>query len=202
MNDAVRTPSRAEAAGDTNPGLQREVNEDRVHVDLPRGLFMVIDGVGGQAAGGKAADIALTMLRTRLERETGALVDRVREAIAIANNEIHRAARSRPEWNGMACVLTVVVVNDGTRLPVTSVTRGCTSFATAASTRSLATTHRLASARIPMRSPSSRRCTIRGGMRCIATSVPTRTNPTIRISSTSTRFRSNRMRRCCCAAMA
>ena len=38
----------------------------------PRGLFMVIDGVGGQAAGGKAADIALTMLRTRLERETGA----------------------------------------------------------------------------------------------------------------------------------
>ena len=113
MNEAVRTLSTLKAAGETNPGLQREVNEDRVHVDVPRGLFMVIDGVGGQAAGGKAADIALTMLRTRLERETGAVVDRVREAIAIANNEIHRAARSRPEWNGMACVLTVVVVNDG-----------------------------------------------------------------------------------------
>jgi serine/threonine protein phosphatase PrpC len=113
MNEAVRTLSTLKAVGETNPGLQREVNEDRVHVDVPRGLFMVIDGVGGQAAGGKAADIALTMLRTRLERETGALVDRVREAIAIANNEIHRAARSRPEWNGMACVLTVVVVNDG-----------------------------------------------------------------------------------------
>ncbi|HMJ81750.1 MAG TPA: protein phosphatase 2C domain-containing protein [Vicinamibacterales bacterium] len=113
MTEAVRTPSALRAAGDTNPGLHREVNEDRVHVDVPRGLFMVIDGVGGQAAGGKAADIALTMLRTRLERETGAVVDRVREAIAIANNEIHRAARSRPEWNGMACVLTIVVVNDG-----------------------------------------------------------------------------------------
>jgi len=113
MNEAVRTSSTLKAAGETNPGLHREVNEDRVHVDVPRGLFMVIDGVGGQAAGGKAADIALTMLRTRLERETGAAVDRVREAIAIANNEIHRAARSRPEWNGMACVLTVVVVNDG-----------------------------------------------------------------------------------------
>jgi PPM family protein phosphatase len=113
MNEAVRTLSTLKAAGETNPGLQREVNEDRVHVDVPRGLFMVIDGVGGQAAGGKAADIALTMLRTRLERETGDPIDRVREAIAIANNEIHRAARSRPEWNGMACVLTVVVVNDG-----------------------------------------------------------------------------------------
>jgi len=68
MNEAVRTQGTLRAAGETNPGLLREVNEDRVHVDLPRGLFMVIDGVGGQAAGGKAADIALTMLRTRLER--------------------------------------------------------------------------------------------------------------------------------------
>ena len=73
---------------------------------------MVIDGVGGQAAGGKAADIALTMLRTRMERETGPIVDRVREAVAIANNEIHRAAGLRPEWDGMACVLTVAVVDE------------------------------------------------------------------------------------------
>jgi hypothetical protein len=36
----------------------------------------------------------------------------VRDAIAIANNEIHRAAVLRPEWKGMACVLTVVVVDD------------------------------------------------------------------------------------------
>jgi serine/threonine protein phosphatase PrpC len=108
----MRTASALRAAADTNPGLQRDVNEDRVHVDVSRGLFMVIDGVGGHAAGGKAADIALTMVRTRLERETGSVVDRVREAIAIANNEIHRAAGLRPEWNGMACVLTVVVVDD------------------------------------------------------------------------------------------
>jgi PPM family protein phosphatase len=108
----MKTVTALRAAGDTNAGLHREVNEDRFHVDVPRGLFMVIDGVGGQAAGGKAADIALTMLRTRLERETGPIVDRVREAVAIANNEIHRAARLRPEWNGMACVLTVAVVGD------------------------------------------------------------------------------------------
>lgn len=113
MTESVRIPSALRAAGETNPGLHREVNEDRFHVDVPRGLFMVIDGVGGQAAGGKAADIALTMLRTRLERETGPIADRVREAVAIANNEIHRAARLRPEWNGMACVLTVVVVDEG-----------------------------------------------------------------------------------------
>jgi len=100
------------AAGGTDPGLQREVNEDRFHVDVARGLFLLIDGIGGQAAGGKAADVALTMLRTRLERETGPTADRVREAITIANNEIHRVASLRPEWTGMACVLTVALVRE------------------------------------------------------------------------------------------
>jgi len=101
------------AAGATDPGLQRDNNEDRFHVDEARGLFMVIDGVGGQAAGGEAAALALSMLRARLERETGPVDERVREAIAVANNEIHRAAASRPEWKGMACVLTVAVIKDG-----------------------------------------------------------------------------------------
>jgi serine/threonine protein phosphatase PrpC len=101
------------AAGATDPGLQRDDNEDRFHVDAARGLFMVVDGVGGQAAGGEAADLALSMLRARLERETGPVDERVREAIAVANNEIHRAAASRPEWKGMACVLTVAVIKDG-----------------------------------------------------------------------------------------
>ena len=56
------------AAGDSDPGLQRAVNEDRFHVDPTRGLFIVVDGVGGQAAGEKAAETALAMARTRLER--------------------------------------------------------------------------------------------------------------------------------------
>ena len=100
------------ASGRTDPGVQREVNEDRFHVDMSRGLFVVIDGVGGQAAGGKAADVALSMVRERLERETGPTSDRIRESIAIANNEIHRLASTRPEWDGMACVLTIVIVKD------------------------------------------------------------------------------------------
>ena len=67
----MRTFNALSAAGGTDAGLQREVNEDRYHVDEARGLFVVIDGIGGQAAGGKAADVALSMIRERLERETG-----------------------------------------------------------------------------------------------------------------------------------
>jgi len=113
MTAHTRTLETFTAAGGTDPGLQREVNEDRFHVDEARGLFVVIDGVGGQAAGGKAADVALALVRERLERETGPVAERVREAIAIANNEIYRLASSRPEWVGMACVLTIAVIKDG-----------------------------------------------------------------------------------------
>ena len=104
VRDALR------AAGGSDAGRQREVNEDRVHCDPERGVFMVIDGVGGQAAGGKAADTAVGMVRARLERETGPVVSRLREAITVANNEIHRQAGLRAEWRGMACVLTAVIV--------------------------------------------------------------------------------------------
>ena len=101
------------AAGDSHPGRQRLENEDRFHVDPVRGIFLVVDGVGGHAAGEQAADTAVAMLRARLERETGPLDDRIREAITIANNEIHRRAQLKPEWKGMGCVLTVAVVNNG-----------------------------------------------------------------------------------------
>jgi serine/threonine protein phosphatase PrpC len=59
----------------------------------------------------------LSMMRTRLERETGLVASRIREALTIANNEIHCLAATRPEWNGMACVATVLVL-DGSRAVV------------------------------------------------------------------------------------
>src|SRR6478672_400275 len=106
MNPVMQVGTMLKAAGDSHPGLQRAVNEDRFHYDVVRGLYLVIDGVGGQAAGEKAAETALAMVRTRLERETGAVEDRVREAIGLANDEIYRLASLHAEWKGMACVLT------------------------------------------------------------------------------------------------
>src|SRR5688500_9135512 len=100
-------------AGRTDAGVKRDVNEDRFHVDLARGLFVVIDGVGGQAAGGKAADVALSMVRERLERETGPVRDRIREAIAIANNEIRRLASTRAQRDGKAGGRTLAAGEEG-----------------------------------------------------------------------------------------
>jgi parallel beta-helix repeat protein len=104
--------ARFKSAGLSDAGRKRENNEDRWHADPDRGIFFVIDGVGGQAAGEKAAETAYQLLRARLERQTGAVEERIREAITVANNEIHRLARSNDDWHGMACVLTVGVIED------------------------------------------------------------------------------------------
>src|SRR5215208_2129521 len=70
---------RAAAASD--PGRQREVNEDRLYCDAERGVFAVIDGVGGQAAGGKAADVAQSILKEYLGRDLGSAANRLRDGI-------------------------------------------------------------------------------------------------------------------------
>ena len=114
--DGVATtgPSPLRASGVTDAGRQREVNEDRFHCDAERGVFMVIDGVGGQAAGGRAADLALSRLREQLATESGTVAERLRDGITAANNDIHRLAATRAEWDGMACVLTIAIVKNGT----------------------------------------------------------------------------------------
>jgi PPM family protein phosphatase len=100
-------------AGASDPGRVRHNNEDALHVDAERGIFLVVDGIGGHAAGEKAAEIATGRIRARLERQTGTAEQRVREAIAMANNEIFQAAKGNADWAGMACVLTVAVLDNG-----------------------------------------------------------------------------------------
>ena len=107
----IKTALRCAAASD--PGLVRRNNEDAFHADAERGIFLVVDGIGGQAAGEKAAEIAVNRIRTRLGRQTGTAEQRLREAITVANNEIVRTAQSHPEWKGMACVLTAMVLENG-----------------------------------------------------------------------------------------
>jgi serine/threonine protein phosphatase PrpC len=105
--------TRVRCAGASDPGKVRRNNEDAFHIDAERGIFLVVDGIGGQAAGEKAAEVAVERVRARLERQTGTTEQRIREAVAMANNEILRLARGNPEWEGMACVLTLVVLENG-----------------------------------------------------------------------------------------
>lgn len=102
-----------QAAGGSHPGRVRSNNEDRFFVDAERGLFLVVDGVGGEAAGEVAAEIARDTLRSRLARRTGTPGERLREAIALANNAIFEQAQADPTRRGMSCVLTAALVENG-----------------------------------------------------------------------------------------
>jgi parallel beta-helix repeat protein len=92
-------------------GRQRTSNEDRAHVDEANGIFLVVDGMGGHAAGEKAAETAVAIIPHELERLRGDTEPRIRQAITAANNEIFNLARVHPEWTGMACVLTLAVAH-------------------------------------------------------------------------------------------
>ena len=100
------------SAASSDQGVVRANNEDRVYVDEVRGVFLVVDGMGGHEAGEEAARIAVERIRARLERQTGSIEQRIREAITLANNAIFEAAQTQPDWAGMACVLTLAVIED------------------------------------------------------------------------------------------
>jgi serine/threonine protein phosphatase PrpC len=101
---------RSGAASD--PGLRRSNNEDRVYFNNAAGIFLVVDGMGGRAAGELAAQTAIEIIPHRFEGSEGDIAARVRAAITAANNEIHRMAEERDEWHGMACVLTLAVAHE------------------------------------------------------------------------------------------
>lgn len=109
--NGVRTSWLA-AGCQSDPGRVRRNNEDLLVCDPERGVFAVIDGVGGQAAGEVAAGIARRVMLDRLARPLGTATERVREAIALANNEIFKSSEQSPEFEGMTCVLTLALVVD------------------------------------------------------------------------------------------
>ena len=104
------TTSQLIVGGHSDAGRKRAENEDRFFIDAQRGIFLVVDGLGGHAAGERAAEIAVDIISTRLSRRTGASDKRIQEAFALASTEIYEAASSNPEWAGMACVATLALI--------------------------------------------------------------------------------------------
>jgi len=59
------------AYGVSHPGRVRPNNEDALFWDLPTGLFVVADGMGGHQAGEVASRMAVDTMRTFLEASRG-----------------------------------------------------------------------------------------------------------------------------------
>ena len=113
-NRAMKRASAWKAGYSSDTGLQRQKNEDRIFADSASGVFLVVDGLGGHAAGEHAAEAAVTAIVEHLDTSEGPPERRIRDAITAANNCIYELAKSNPDWEGMACVLTLALVTEAT----------------------------------------------------------------------------------------
>lgn len=110
----------------TDPGLQREENEDSVLVWEERAgadaLLIVCDGMGGHAAGREASSIAIETMAAQLGEDgaEGAARQRLLEAFEVANRAVLDTARRVPEWAGMGSTMTAVLIA-GERLALLNV---------------------------------------------------------------------------------
>lgn len=116
-----------QAAGKTDIGLVRTNNEDSLGYDVDLGVFVVCDGMGGQAAGEKASRIAVSTVMDyfqNIHRRAGTKVvsqripevsdgaNQLANSIRLANQAIRDASDRNPQWSGMGCTIVALLCHD------------------------------------------------------------------------------------------
>jgi protein phosphatase len=110
---------RLRTASATDPGLEREENEDSVMVWRNKAgldtLLVVCDGMGGHAAGQTASSLATKTFTAVLaeDGDEGPDLNRLKRACKQANTAVYEAARRNPDWAGMGSTLVVVAIRGG-----------------------------------------------------------------------------------------
>lgn len=94
----------------------RANNEDRLHIDLGRKLFIVADGMGGQERGEIASELAVEIIPKVLDDRLSAAEAAdaaVVKAFAQANSAIIEAGKSQPEGRRMGTTAVCALHHDG-----------------------------------------------------------------------------------------
>ncbi len=103
------------AAWLSDRGKVRENNEDAVLVDIPQGIFLLADGMGGHRGGEVASDLAVRtvhdFLREQLTEATDGKMPRILAgALAAAHSTVSKLGMDNPELEGMGTTLEVLVI--------------------------------------------------------------------------------------------
>lgn len=101
-------------------GNYRDNNEDRCLVDPDGRFFIVADGMGGQAAGERASELAVESVSDRLQQSIDFTVadeerisTAVDEAVSHANMEIMALGEIEPDCHNMGTTIVLMVVAGG-----------------------------------------------------------------------------------------
>ena len=97
-------------------GNYRENNEDACVVDDDGRYFIVADGMGGQAAGEKASELATDIVPRKLgalidfsNDDTSSVVSNIDEAVGEANSEILALSEIDPNYHNMGTTIVFIV---------------------------------------------------------------------------------------------
>jgi len=113
-----------QVAGKSDVGCVRTNNEDNFGFDARYGIFVVCDGMGGQAAGEVASKIGVDSMLNYFRSPNGVqppaqsftgVSERARvlgEAIHTANLEVYKASHGEAEHAGMGSTIAAVLVQD------------------------------------------------------------------------------------------
>jgi PPM family protein phosphatase len=118
----VTTPIRA--AGDSHVGHVRSSNEDSVIIDVRRGLYVVLDGMGGANAGDIASQtardaIAEFVRQNRRAATSGRVL--LDAAIQAASRSVHTAASARHDRHGMGTTVVACLMETERRAVIAHV---------------------------------------------------------------------------------
>jgi serine/threonine protein phosphatase PrpC len=117
------------AYGVTHPGRVRPNNEDALLWDLPAGLFVVADGMGGHQAGEVASRMAVDTVQSFLEASHGdhdltwpfgfdpnlsMNANRLVTAVRLANRKVYQAGEDKPDFAGMGTTIVVALIEGST----------------------------------------------------------------------------------------
>ncbi|MCK5099196.1 MAG: protein phosphatase 2C domain-containing protein, partial [Desulfobacteraceae bacterium] len=116
-----------EAAGQTDIGKKRKINQDAFLIDEAKGLFIVADGLGGHRAGEKASVLATETIQNFFEnsfennklsktQETdinlSPTANSLHNSIEKANQLVHLKALNFSQYNGMGTTVAAVCLKD------------------------------------------------------------------------------------------
>jgi PPM family protein phosphatase len=124
-DDTTKILVRIKSGARSECGPVRAINQDAYAIDEGLGIFLVADGMGGHQAGEVASRIAADTVQSFLHRSKAGDVDewpfgqdpelslegnRLRNAIALANRRVWRAAQSSTSLDGMGTTIVSALI--------------------------------------------------------------------------------------------
>jgi protein phosphatase len=105
---------RIASAGFTDVGAQRSHNEDAIHLDTERGVYVICDGMGGHASGAVASQTAIEAIAEAVR--TGQPAPQPGEeplvaAILHANAKVFARSQADPQCRGMGTTVVAARVD-------------------------------------------------------------------------------------------